>query len=225
VATFAAAVVGYFPAHRCTMITKVHNDSLSEDTFAASLPQRVACPRESVRLCRKDANLGLDCDLPLNTVGLAGRLQVRENSQRLVNDSEHIDTMQQSLDWANLLLPRGVARSRRILGDDHLQTLASASNLANDLQGLGDYRAARELDEDTLARRRRILGDDHPETLNSANSLAVDLQGLGDYEAALQLCQETVTRYSRVLRDDHPDTIRSADNLTAIRHALSEEAT
>jgi hypothetical protein len=95
------------------MITKVHNDSLSQDTFAASLPQRVTCRRESVRLCRKDANLGLDCDPPLNAVGLAGRLQVRENSQRLVNDGEHIDTLQQPLDWANLFLPRGVATGTR----------------------------------------------------------------------------------------------------------------
>ena len=30
---------------------------------------------------------------------------------------------------------------------------------------LGEYQAARDLDEDTLARRRRVLGEDHPDTL------------------------------------------------------------
>jgi hypothetical protein len=36
---------------------------------------------------------------------------------------------------------------------------------------MGEYQAARELDEDTLARRRRVLGGDHPDTLASAGNL------------------------------------------------------
>ncbi len=66
-----------------------------------------------------------------------------------------------------------------MLGEDHPDTLGSASNLAADLRGLGEYQAARELDEDTLARRRRVLGEDHPDTLTSANNLADDLRGAG----------------------------------------------
>jgi hypothetical protein len=45
---------------------------------------------------------------------------------------------------------------------------------------LGEYQAARELDEDTLTRRRRVLGEDHPSTLNSARNLAADLRKLGE---------------------------------------------
>ena len=55
-----------------------------------------------------------------------------------------------------------LARSRRVLGEDHPSTLSSANNLAIDLRNLGEYQAARELDEDTLARHRRVLGEDHP---------------------------------------------------------------
>ena len=40
-----------------------------------------------------------------------------------------------------------------MLGEDHPDTLTSASNLAADLRELGDYQRARTLDEDTLARR------------------------------------------------------------------------
>ena len=54
-------------------------------------------------------------------------------------------------------------RRRRVLGEDHPSTLASASNLAADLRALGEVQAARDLDQDTLDRRRRVLGDDHPE--------------------------------------------------------------
>ena len=55
-----------------------------------------------------------------------------------------------------------LARSRRVLGEDHRDTLASASNLAVDLSALGDYEQARTLDEDTLARSRRVLGRGPP---------------------------------------------------------------
>jgi Tetratricopeptide repeat len=63
-----------------------------------------------------------------------------------------------------------------VLGDDHPDTLTSASRLAADLRELGEYQQARQLDEDTLARRHRVLADDHPDTLISANNLAADLR-------------------------------------------------
>ena len=70
-------------------------------------------------------------------------------------------------------------RSRRVLGEDHPDTLVSASNLALCLRALGEVQAARELDEDTLARSRRVLGEDHPFTLAYANGLAADLRASG----------------------------------------------
>jgi hypothetical protein len=69
---------------------------------------------------------------------------------------------------------------RRVLGEDHPETLISASHLAADLRALGEAQAARELDQDTLDRRRRILGEDHPDTLRSTNNLAADLRALGE---------------------------------------------
>jgi hypothetical protein len=81
-----------------------------------------------------------------------------------------------------------LARRRRVLGEDHPDTLASADGLAISLRAVGglpgalaaasnlaaivrhrgEYQAARELGEDTLARRRRVLGEDHPDTGASA---------------------------------------------------------
>jgi hypothetical protein len=56
--------------------------------------------------------------------------------------------------------------------------LISASNFANDLRALGEYQAARKLDDDTLTRRRRVLGEDHPNTEQSARNLAADMRAL-----------------------------------------------
>ena len=96
-------------------------------------------------------------------------------------------------------------------GDDHPDTLTSASNLAGNLWWLGEYQRARALDEDTLTRRRRILGEDHPDTLTSASQLANDLFGLGNYPQARELQEETLSRQRRILGDDHPDTLFSAN--------------
>jgi hypothetical protein len=43
------------------------------------------------------------------------------------------------------------ARCRRVLGEDHPDTLNSAHNLAADLSAVGHHEAARDLDEDTQA--------------------------------------------------------------------------
>ncbi|MET7960971.1 tetratricopeptide repeat protein, partial [Micromonospora zamorensis] len=76
---------------------------------------------------------------------------------------------------------------RAVLGSDHPDTLASASNLAADLRRLGELDRARVLDEDILARRRAVLGSDHPDTLASASNLAADLRRLGELDRARQL--------------------------------------
>jgi len=50
------------------------------------------------------------------------------------------------------------ARRRRVLGEDHPETLVSAGNLAGNLASLGEHQAARQLEED-MARHRRPLQD------------------------------------------------------------------
>jgi hypothetical protein len=43
-----------------------------------------------------------------------------------------------------------LGRSRRVLGEDHPDTLRSANNFVVDLRALGEYRQARALNEDRL---------------------------------------------------------------------------
>ncbi|MGW4839910.1 tetratricopeptide repeat protein [Streptomyces globisporus] len=64
-----------------------------------------------------------------------------------------------------------LTRRRRVLDEDHPDTLRTASNLATDLSALGQAERARDLAEDTLTRRRRVLGEDHPGTLRAARLL------------------------------------------------------
>jgi len=109
-----------------------------------------------------------------------------------------------------------------LLGPDHPDTLWASENFADDLSALGEHRAARTLNEDTLARRRRVLGDDHLSTLISANNLARDLSALGEHRAARTLNEDTLARKRRVLGDDHLSTLISANNLARDLSALGE---
>jgi tetratricopeptide (TPR) repeat protein len=111
---------------------------------------------------------------------------------------------------------------RATFGDDHPDTLTSASNLAGTLWWLADFQRARTLDEDVLARRRRTLGVDHPDTLTSASQLANDLYGLGDYQQARDLQDKTLRRRRRILGADHPDTLFSANMLSLDLLALGD---
>ena len=111
---------------------------------------------------------------------------------------------------------------RQTFGDDHPDTLTSASHLALNLWYLSGFQRARALDDDTLTRRRRILGQDHPDTLTSASQLANDLFGLGNYSEARELQEEMLGQRRRVLGEDHPDTLNSAGLLGGILWSLGD---
>ncbi|WP_448622198.1 FxSxx-COOH system tetratricopeptide repeat protein [Geodermatophilus sp. URMC 65] len=117
---------------------------------------------------------------------------------------------------------RAHAVRRDKFGDDHPDTLTSASNLALNLWGLGEYRQAGALDEDTLTRRRQVLGEDHPDTLTSASQLASDLFPLGDFEQARSLQEDVLSRRRRILGEDHPDTLTSATQLGLVLWYLGD---
>jgi hypothetical protein len=77
--------------------------------------------------------------------------------------------------------------SRRILGEEHPDTLISMNNLAGTLRAQGDLAGARTLLEQDLEVRRRILGEEHPDTLISMDNLAKTLRAQGDLAGARTL--------------------------------------
>jgi tetratricopeptide (TPR) repeat protein len=111
---------------------------------------------------------------------------------------------------------------RRLLGDDHPQTLASMNNLAETRRELGDLQGARDLHEQTLAARRRMLGNDHPDTLTSMNNLGATRRKLGDLRGARDLLENTLAARRRVLGNDHPDTLTTMNRLAVTHRALGD---
>ena len=101
-----------------------------------------------------------------------------------------------------------LARRRRVLGEDHPDTLAAAFQLVGALFGLGEHHAARELNDDIIARRRRVLGDEHPETIMAgAFDLilrGLDLGGEPEWMAALREASKRRQQEARELNEDSP---------------------
>jgi tetratricopeptide (TPR) repeat protein len=135
---------------------------------------------------------------------------VEENVAWLLNRAgEYLQTHGEPAP-ARPLFARARDLRRCLLGDDHPDTLESASNLTGAVRELGEQEQAHQLAEDTLTRCRRVLGEDHPTTLRAAFSLAVSLWELGQYRQARQLAEDTLTRCRRVLGEDHLETRRAA---------------
>src|SRR5205814_1095177 len=80
---------------------------------------------------------------------------------------------------AELLHRDALERRRKLLGEDHPDTLQAMNNYAWCLGYLGRWQEAEPFFRDALQRRRRVLGEDHPDTINSNNNYAYVLTRLG----------------------------------------------
>ena len=55
-----------------------------------------------------------------------------------------------------------LALRRKVLGDEHPDTLAAMSNVALSYKELGDLEKAARVEEEVLALQRKVIGDQHP---------------------------------------------------------------
>jgi tetratricopeptide (TPR) repeat protein len=102
---------------------------------------------------------------------------------------------------------------KRVLGNDHHDTLIAMGNLALTLYSMGDLVEARRYEEQTLIGLKRVLGDNDPKTLTAMNNLAMTLYAMGDLVEARRYQEQTLAVSKHMLGDDHADTLRSMNNL------------
>jgi tetratricopeptide (TPR) repeat protein len=165
-----------------------------------------------------------DRDLKVRTAldRAAKRIQGKFPSQPLVEASIRQTIGSTYLDLGSLTeaqreLERAVDVRRRLLGEQHKDTLESLSWLANVLQEQGRYSQAEALHTDILAIQRRTLGEQHRETLSGMNSLASVFRSEGKYSQAAALASRTLETQRRRLGEKHPDTLSTTINLARIR--------
>jgi DNA polymerase III delta prime subunit len=104
---------------------------------------------------------------------------------------------------------------KRVLGDEHPDTLISMNNLASTYRDQGRSNEAEELEVQVMQTRKRVLGDEHPDTLTSMANLALTYRNQGRWAEAEELEVQVMQTRKRVLGDKHPDTLISIGNLAS----------
>ena len=107
---------------------------------------------------------------------------------------------------------------RRVLGEEHPDTLTSAYAVASTTWHLGQRREGLALMNEVREQRRRILGERHPDTLKSALDLAHAYQSLGQFLPARRFADLAWEGLREQLGAQHPDTQKAAE----VRIALAQ---
>ena len=102
---------------------------------------------------------------------------------------------------------------KRVLGQEHPDTLTSTANLASTFWSQGRWKEAEELEVQVMEARKRVLGREHPSTLTSMANLASTYQNQGRWKEAEELEVQVMETRKRVLGREHPSTLTSMTNL------------
>jgi tetratricopeptide (TPR) repeat protein len=116
---------------------------------------------------------------------------------------------------AEKLLLEEAETNKRVLGEEHPQTLTSMGNLASTYTNQGRWKEAEELEVQVLETKKRVLGEEHPETLISMGNLASTYRKQGRWKEAEELEVQVLETMKRVLEEEHPHTLISMGNLAA----------
>jgi aromatic ring-cleaving dioxygenase len=108
-----------------------------------------------------------------------------------------------------------IETTKRVLGDEHPDTLTSISSLASTYWSQGRWKEAEKLELEVMQKHKTVFGEDHPSTLGSIGNLAATYRGQGRWKEAEKLELEVMQKHKTVFGEDHPSTLRSIGNLAA----------
>jgi len=98
---------------------------------------------------------------------------------------------------------------KRVLGQEHPDTLNSMANLASTFSNQGCYKKAEDLQVLVIEMGGKVLGQEHPDRLTSMANLALTLRVQGKDKQALNLMEQCVALRSKIIGTNHPDTLSS----------------
>ncbi|KLP12267.1 uncharacterized protein FFB20_01124 [Fusarium fujikuroi] len=111
---------------------------------------------------------------------------------------------------------QGLIIRRELLGEDHIETLVTISDLAGSLADLRRFEESDKLQRGLIETLRRLHGDEHEETLDAMSNLAVHLSQQDRNDEAIALDRHVLEVRKRVFGEEHTGTIQVMDNLAAM---------
>jgi serine/threonine protein kinase/Tfp pilus assembly protein PilF len=197
---------------------------------------------EAERTARGDA-LGRDL-VRVNATDIAAAMidrtiltpAIRSIDERFRNDPKTDASLRQALadlyttiglySSARPLQESALATRRRVLGEEHPDTLTSINDMGFLLRNQGRLAEAEAYYREALEKRRRVLGEEHQETLASINNLGALLQTQNRLAEAEAFFREAREKSRRILGEEHPQTLLSINNIGVLlwAHGRLEEA-
>ena len=117
---------------------------------------------------------------------------------------------------AEAVLTRSLEIRGRALGQESLDSAASANKLAAVFGRQGKLAQAEPLIRQALEVRRRVLGAEHPDTVTSLSNMSNLLYSQGNVKEAEMYAREALDIRRRTLGNDAPETLDSLNNVAAI---------
>ncbi|KAN0117100.1 hypothetical protein V8E51_003077 [Hyaloscypha variabilis] len=148
------------------------------------------------------------CALMSEEAGKDGEARIalsRRFGQRLFTDRRYNE--------AEPLFIEEIKRRKRVLGQEHPDTLTSIANLASTYRNQGHWKEAEDLGVQVMETRKRMLRQEHPDTLTSMANLALTYRDQGRWKEAEDLFVQVIETSLMVLGQEHPDTLTSIANL------------
>ncbi|MDQ1041819.1 tetratricopeptide repeat protein [Streptomyces sp. V4I2] len=119
-------------------------------------------------------------------------------------------------------LEQVLAVRRRLLGEDHPETLSAGHNLAGALHDLGHLAPARTAYARIWVARQQLQGAEHGDTLTARHELARVLHDQGELEQARVHFEQILTVRRRLQGDEHAHTLAARHELARILHDQGE---
>lgn len=113
---------------------------------------------------------------------------------------------------------------RRVLGDDHKDTLDTVNNLGVLSYDMGDYEGSLAYYEEALKGEERVLGKAHPARIGTLMNMAIVYDdGLKDYDRGESLYRQALEGYEQSLGKNHEHTKDCVKNLARLYAIVSPQ--
>ncbi len=127
-------------------------------------------------------------------------------------------------DAAYPLQKSALATRRRVLREEHPDTLTSINNMGALLWSQGKLAESEPYYREALEKSRRVLGEEHPNTLSFINNMGVLLHSQGKLAEAEPYWREALEKRRSVLGEEHPDTLDSVHSMGVLLQAQGKLA-
>jgi tetratricopeptide (TPR) repeat protein len=121
------------------------------------------------------------------------------------------------------LATKSMRARKKVLGQEHMDTLDSKEMVALAYKLEGRWDDAEELEVQVMKTRKKKLGADHPDTLTSMDNLASTYGNQGRWDAAEELFVQVMEMSKKKLGADHPSTLGSMNNLAHTLKSLGQD--